>query len=718
MNKTTITPTRRFLRPLSAFLTILCLTLFPLVPVSAAYFQTSALFSNYALPIFDDDLAPSVVFSNPASIAMPDATLATPIMPANPYPSNITVSGLTGTLSNITVTFNNLSMPRTRNNDFLLVGPGGQNLLLMSDTAGIAASNNINLTFSDAAATQLPMTSVAITSGTYRPTAVLFTAGDDTFPAPAPASINKAAPEGSSTLASVFNGINPNGTWSLYIIDDELGGGAGSMAGGWSLDITTAGATAPTTTTVGSSLNPSLTNQAVTFTATVTSGGNPVTVGTVTFTDGPTVLAANVAVNGSGQAAFTAPANTLNERNHIITATYNGTPSFGISNGSVTQTVNFPTVQTGASFCNNGGFSLPDGSVATPYPSLITVSTLIGTVSKVTVNINGMNMPRPRDVDVLLVGPTSQTLLLMADTGDLNPNNGINLLLDDAAATLLPTGPGSNLVSGTFRPTDFLFTAGDDAFPAPAPAVFNRPAPTGSSTLAVFNTTDPNGGWRLFVQDDGLGGGAHAISNWCVNFSLARLASTTTVTTSQTPILAGSPVTFTASVSITGQTPTGTVEFFDGATSLGVRTLVPALQGLAPSAVSTATLTTSTLTPGNHNITVQYAGTTAVGGGGFAPSTSNTLVQWIVTPTAASVSVSGQVTGESGRGIPRAVVKMVGTDGVERHAITNPFGYYRFEGVQVGATYVFTATAKNYQAVGFTQTVTDEIDDLNIVLQR
>src|SRR5204863_4832230 len=116
----------------------------------------------------------------------------------------------------------------------LLVGPGGQKVLLMSDAGGSTGISNVTLTFDDAAASKLP-DSAGITSGTYRPTD--FATGD-TFPSPAP-----AGPYG--TALSVFNGLNPNGTWSLYVLDDEAGD-SGSIAGGWSLKFTYPTTSAPT----------------------------------------------------------------------------------------------------------------------------------------------------------------------------------------------------------------------------------------------------------------------------------------------------------------------------------------------------------------------------------------------------------------------------------------------------------------------------------------
>ena len=94
-----------------------------------------------------------------------------------------------------------------------------------------------------------------------------------------------------------------------------------------------------TTTTVGSSSNPSLVGQSVTFTATVkrTSNNAAATGGTVTFNEGATVLAGPLAINGAGQASFTL--STLVAGTHSIAATYSGTATLATSTGTFSQVV-------------------------------------------------------------------------------------------------------------------------------------------------------------------------------------------------------------------------------------------------------------------------------------------------------------------------------------------------------------------------------------------
>lgn len=77
----------------------------------------------------------------------------------------------------------------------------------------------------------------------------------------------------------------------------------------------------PTTTSVSSSLNPSLAGESVTFTATATdaTAGTPVRGGWVTFKDGATVLGTGpIDVDASGQARFTTA--TLTQGSHTIGA--------------------------------------------------------------------------------------------------------------------------------------------------------------------------------------------------------------------------------------------------------------------------------------------------------------------------------------------------------------------------------------------------------------
>jgi hypothetical protein len=86
-------------------------------------------------------------------------------------------------------------------------------------------------------------------------------------------------------------------------------------------------------------------------------------------------------------------------------------------------------------------------------------------------------------------------------------------------------------------------------------------------------------------------------------------------------------------------------------------------------------------------------------------------------PTAAHVTVGGRVTTADGRGIKNVYVKMTDAGGVARIASTGSFGYFRFDDVEVGATYIFSVTAKHYEFAEPVQvrSIADSTDDLNFV---
>jgi len=89
----------------------------------------------------------------------------------------------------------------------------------------------------------------------------------------------------------------------------------------------------------------------------------------------------------------------------------------------------------------------------------------------------------------------------------------------------------------------------------------------------------------------------------------------------------------------------------------------------------------------------------------------------ITAPTAATVSVGGRVMTMSGRGITGVRLSLTNSNGQVRTATTTAFGYYRFDDVQVGETYILSATGKHYT---FSQplqvlNINDETDEVNFI---
>lgn len=65
-------------------------------------------------------------------------------------------------------------------------------------------------------------------------------------------------------------------------------------------------------------------------------------------------------------------------------------------------------------------------------------------------------------------------------------------------------------------------------------------------------------------------------------------------------------------------------------------------------------------------------------------------------PTAASVSVGGRVLTADGGGVRNVRVTMMGASGETRTAISSSFGYFRFEAVTAGETYIFSVFSKRF----------------------
>jgi len=84
-------------------------------------------------------------------------------------------------------------------------------------------------------------------------------------------------------------------------------------------------------------------------------------------------------------------------------------------------------------------------------------------------------------------------------------------------------------------------------------------------------------------------------------------------------------------------------------------------------------------------------------------------------PTAASVSVSGRVLTAEGRGLMNAAVVMTDSHRVSRRVRTGKGGYYLFDGVQAGQSYVMSVASKLYRYSSRVVSVEDQLTDVDFI---
>jgi serine/threonine-protein kinase len=163
-----------------------------------------------------------------------------------------------------------------------------------------------------------------------------------------------------------------------------------------------------------------------------------------------------------------------------------------------------------AAFTDPGPISIPEFGEAAPYPASIEVSGLSGAIEELTVTLSGITHPFPDDVDVMLVGPFGQSVVLMADVGGSNPATAVTLTFDDAAPVSLRDRGA--LPARAVRPSVGTELGGGSGlgFEGGPPA----PSVASGATLSVFDGTDPNGTWSLFVFDDSGGDEGEISGGW------------------------------------------------------------------------------------------------------------------------------------------------------------------------------------------------------------
>jgi uncharacterized delta-60 repeat protein len=326
-----------------------------------------------------------------------------------------------------TVQLTGLSHTYPADIDMLLVGPTGKKTILMSDTGGSTDLINLNLVFDDTASSSLSTS--AISSGSYKPTDLSTTpCPNDTFPSPAPSSPY-------SVTLSVFNGVNPNGNWQLFVQDDCNGdsGSLGSWSvtlyvyqqpviyayagGGQSTSVATSFATPLQALVKDSSGNP-LAGSVVTFTA-------PASGASGTFAGGSLSYSATTDANGL-VTATTFTANTTTG-NYTVTATSDAAAS--PTSFSLTNLPGSPATITATSGSNqatsiNSSFGQP--LVATIY--------------------DAYNNPVPSQL-ITFTAPASGA------SGKFSNNTQIYAGTTDASGRVTSTTFTANAITGTYNVT-------------------------------------------------------------------------------------------------------------------------------------------------------------------------------------------------------------------------------------------------------------------------
>ncbi len=484
----------------------------------------------------------------------------------------------------------------------VLVNQGANSLSLISSKNPAVFSQSVNLT-----ATVHPKFSTAPT-----PTGIVtFTDGSQ--------GIGSASLDSSGAATLTVN--PPAGIHAIKAIYE----GSKDFVGGSSAQLSQTVTRATPGVVLAGNPNPSVFGQTVVFTITVGLPGAPANPsGTVTLTDAGTVIAERT-LDTNGIAAISVA--SFLPGTHSLVAQYSGDANYtSAASAALAQTVNkSPTVTTLTTFPNpsvfgqsiamrvlvassGDGHGIPSGNV-----TFIDGGSSIGTTTLAPDGTATLNM------DSLAVGTHSITANYGSDPNFLASTSPVvsQNVTKIPTTTSITAGPNP-AVFGQFITLKALVSSSGAVSGVPTGnVIFSDGAnPIGTATLtsngiATLNIASLAVGTHIITAS--YFGDPDFLSSASISVSQTVNKSATSTALNVTPVnpLAGQPVTLTVAVEASGSgsgTPSGSVTFSDGTTSLGTATLANG---------GKATFVLQSLAVGSHSLAAAYSGN-----GSFLPSTS------------------------------------------------------------------------------------------------
>ena len=365
-----------------------------------------------------------------------------------------------------------------------------------------------------------------------------------------------------------------------------------------------------TATALGSSANPSLSGQSVTFTATVTSsGGTPA--GIVTFLDGATSI--GTAYLSGGTAALTTADLTVGL--HSITAAYGGDTNFtGSSSSAVGQTVNKGATTTAVTPSANP--SVPGQSVTFTATVSVTspasgspigtVTFLDGATSLGTVSLSGG--AATLSTSALALGSHSIGAVYNGDGNyQASTSSVLTQTVNKGATTTAVTSSANPSLPGQSVTFTAAVSVTSPASGTPIGTVTFKDGATvlGSGTLsggtASVTTAALAVGNHMIKAVYGGDGDFKTSTSTAVAQKVTKGATSVAATASPAKLAPGSAVTLAAQVDVTAPasaTPSGQVTFKEKGVTLGVGTI----------ASGAAQFTVNPIPIGTHRIAASYSG--------------------------------------------------------------------------------------------------------------